>query len=252
MSLGHLYQRFYDTLAGKHPRQYPWHFQWLATYRVHSNVGDAFSRIVLGDRVLDVGCGTSPFRDRLPAGCTYTGMDIEGGTGRPDLVIVPDEPWPLADNSFDVILCTEVLEHVRDQDLLLGEMRRVLKPGGWLILSVPFLYNEHGLPWDYRRLSVYGLEDIFSPDYQIETARRRGKVGTVTVSLFLNWIDTSLCLTKAARYAKPFLLPAWLPFCLLMNVIGLCLDALDRTENFYQNVFMLARRNVSSAQKAGG
>jgi ubiquinone/menaquinone biosynthesis C-methylase UbiE len=49
----------------------------------------------------------------------------------------PDAPLPLADSSFDLVLCAETLEHVRDAQLLLSEVRRVLRPGGTLALTTP-------------------------------------------------------------------------------------------------------------------
>jgi ubiquinone/menaquinone biosynthesis C-methylase UbiE len=53
------------------------------------------------------------------------------------VLLAPDEPLPLADNDFDLVLCAETIEHVRDVQLLLSEARRVLRPGGELALTTP-------------------------------------------------------------------------------------------------------------------
>jgi len=65
---------------------------------------------------------------------------------------------PFADASFDTVLLLEVLEHVADARAVLAEIARVLKTGGVLLLSVPFLYPLHDAPHDYRRFTAPGLE----------------------------------------------------------------------------------------------
>lgn len=68
---------------------------------------------------------------------------------------------PMKDNSFDNILCTEVLEHLHSPRIAIAAMRRVLKPGGKLILSTPFLMPLHDVPEDYYRFTPYGLRELF-------------------------------------------------------------------------------------------
>ena len=67
---------------------------------------------------------------------------------------------PLESSQFDTILATDLLEHIREPDLLWSEMSRLLKPGGKLILGVPFLYWIHEEPYDYNRYTEYRLRDF--------------------------------------------------------------------------------------------
>jgi SAM-dependent methyltransferase len=64
------------------------------------------------------------------------------------------------DGSFDVVLSTQVLEHVPDPLAALGEFRRVLRSGGSLIATVPFIWEEHETPFDFYRYTRYGLEHL--------------------------------------------------------------------------------------------
>ena len=164
---GRLYENFYNTLCGKHPHQRPWHFQWLSTRAIRNSTREALAHLKPGSRILDAGCGTSPYRQYLPEGCHYTGLDIEGAEGAADIRVRPEEPWPLDDNSFDSVLASQVLEHVSDPGFFLGEIRRALKPRGTLVLSVPFIYGEHGVPFDFRRFSVYGVKKLLAETYKI-------------------------------------------------------------------------------------
>ncbi len=74
------------------------------------------------------------------------------------VAIEPDRPLPLPDNSFDLVLCTETLEHVRDVQLLLSEARRVLRPGARLAVTTPWHGRLTGLD-----VLVRGFERRFDP-----------------------------------------------------------------------------------------
>lgn len=90
-------------------------------------------------RALDLGCGDGRLGKELRAG-EVVGADVSAHALRRaggGVKLDPDEPLPFEDNSFDLVLCAETLEHVRDVQLLLSEVRRVLKPGGRLALTTP-------------------------------------------------------------------------------------------------------------------
>lgn len=113
--------------------------------------------------LLDVGCGAQPYRRLIRPETTYIGLDTEEsarnfGYSLPDVRrIAPDGRWPVDDRRADVVLATETLEHVEDPDTFLGEAYRCLRPGGRLILTVPFAARWHYIPHDYWRFTPSGL-----------------------------------------------------------------------------------------------
>jgi SAM-dependent methyltransferase len=113
-----------------------------------------------GGAVLDVGCGGRPYEDLFPAGA-YTGIDVEQSGRSADYKLADlyfdGLSIPFADAGFDCVICTQVLEHSIDPDALLREMRRVLRPGGRLLITVPFMWGLHEVPFDFRRYSLFGL-----------------------------------------------------------------------------------------------
>lgn len=112
--------------------------------------------------VLDVGCGHQPYRSLLlapPSRATrVVGVDIPSDRyGRHD-VAWDGARLPVADTSVDQVLLTEVLEHCPDAGAVLREAARVLRPGGRVFLTVPFLWPLHDSPYDEQRFTPFALE----------------------------------------------------------------------------------------------
>ena len=111
--------------------------------------------------VVDIGCGTAPYR-RLFAHTHYVGIEVASSSkfgsakGGAD-VLYDGQRLPLADASVDNVLCNQVLEHVFEPVAFLSEVHRVLRPGGQLMLTVPFVWDEHEQPYDFARYSSFGL-----------------------------------------------------------------------------------------------
>lgn len=88
---------------------------------------------------------------------------------------------PLADDSVDAIICLAVLEHVENPILAVSEMKRVLKPGGYLLVYVPFLYYYHaekGYYADYWRFSEDAVKSLFKDFSSLQSQNVRGALGT--------------------------------------------------------------------------
>ena len=114
-----------------------------------------------GLRVLDVGCGCKPYYPFLvPYASEYRGLDAHPGPQVDDLGTVAALPYD--DASFDVVLCTQVLEHVEDPLGAVREIARVLAPGGVVFLSTHGVFLYHPDPVDYWRWTHAGLERLFS------------------------------------------------------------------------------------------
>lgn len=233
--LGEAYQQVYELLCGRHPRLRPWHFQYLDAFYLYRSLRSQLSQ--LGGVVLDVGCGDQPYRSWFGKVQRYIGIDVSPGE-RVDIVIEPGSAWPLPDASIDVVLCTQVLEHVEDLEHTLSEIRRILRPGGKAVISYPFIYNEHGVPHDFRRFTAYSARPLF-PGWKIISLERQGGIGSTLVILFLNWADHAMNQNKVTRLLKGGLLPVWIVFSLLSNLLGLFLDRLDVTSAFYNNVLVV-------------
>jgi SAM-dependent methyltransferase len=140
-------RRFFDLQAGS---------VWKD---VAENVASARGKVV------DVGCGAQPYRELFPAETTYVGLDVDEaeahfGYAVPDTIHFDGGAWPAETGQADLVLCTEVLEHVLDPRALLAEAHRALRPGGRLLLTVPFAARWHFVPHDYWRFTPASLKHL--------------------------------------------------------------------------------------------
>lgn len=143
----------------------------------------------VGGHVLDVGCGKKPYASVFAAraesylGCDWPPEHAQADDHRAD-VFADAMRLPFASQAFDTVLCTEVLEHLPDPRLCISEMARVLRPGGALLVSVPFFYWLHEYPRDYYRYTEYGLRHLLSEaGFDVTDIRRRGGVLAVLLDL---------------------------------------------------------------------
>jgi SAM-dependent methyltransferase len=209
-------------------------YNWYANGLLERAVGEV-ARGLRGDIVLDVGCGVQPYRLLLAGFARYVGFDSpspsDSGGGAD--VYGDAAALPFAPSCADAVVCTEVIEHVRDPLTLLEEIRRVLKAGGTLILSVPFTWHIHDEPRDYWRFTEFGLRLLAE------------RAGFAIVSLrptngFLGAMLQSRC--YFLYYAAGPLRPAARPVVWCLQWIARALGPLDRNRRMTSNYVLVARK----------
>lgn len=101
-----------------------------------------------------------------------------------DVEIVADiTNLPFENESAGVVVCDTVLEHVKDTTKALSEIKRILKPGGYAYITLPFLYPFHASPDDFERWTLRGLENSLKDFSIVESGIRSGPFSTATVYL---------------------------------------------------------------------
>lgn len=135
-----------------------WDLDWHVLRRQRAAILGLLARPGLelgGASVLDFGCGSRPYEHWFSAaGARYHGADIDGAH---EVSVREDGSLAAADAAFEMVTSFQVLEHVWDVGTYLSEARRVLKPGGWLLLSTHGSWFYHPHPGDYRRWTGDGL-----------------------------------------------------------------------------------------------
>jgi SAM-dependent methyltransferase len=151
----------------------------FSAYRRQAWLGEKAAQLKAGSRVLDAGAGECQYRD-LFAHCDYKAQDFAqyGGTQSGPL----KESWrygaldyvcditaiPVADETFDAVLCTEVLEHVPQPIEVIRELARILRPGGRLLLTAPLASGLHQQPHHYYGGYTPHFYRRVLPGYQLD------------------------------------------------------------------------------------
>jgi len=153
---------------------------------------------------------------------------------------------PFANEIFDSCLCTEVLEHVPDPMIVLKEIRRILKPGGRVLLTVPFAVELHQTPYDFWRFTPFGLQQLFkSAGFEVERITPRGNFPTVAGAIAARAIyrlgareirrDGAVSLHWLA---KPFV---WIG-CAVTQGIAKFIGSFSKDDGFVNGYIIVAKR----------
>jgi SAM-dependent methyltransferase len=191
--------------------------------------------------VLDVFCGTRPYEDLLPPGSRCTGLDVTAKYGMAD--IVTSKFLPCADQAFDLILCTQAFHYVMDPAAGLEEFRRVLRPGGWCLVTVPSVweYDRRGLE---RRYTGPELASLFTSWNEVEV-REQGGRGTLWSTLSCQMLTLGQS-KLPSRIVREALTPLLRTTYLLVNLIGASVDRIERASvprySLPVNLRVVARR----------
>jgi len=166
-------------------------------------------------RVLDVGCGVKPYYPFFAGVASeYIGVDVVENPAAE--LIGSVEALPVDDASFDVVLCTQVLEHCDDPAQAVSELRRVTRPGGRVLASTHGVQVYHPSPVDYWRWTHEGLRRLFEQNADWRSVSVTPAAGTASALAMLlgTYVEIALRRTVLAR-----------PPVALLNRIGRALDA---------------------------
>jgi SAM-dependent methyltransferase len=138
--------------------------------------------------LIDIGCGAQIYRSLVPEQVAYHGIDtsdarLRFGYSVPDTHYFETDDWDVADAAFDTALCTEVLEHIPDPAAFLARTHRCLRPGGRLVLTVPFAARWHFIPYDYWRFTPSGLSRLLT-EAGFDDVRVQARGNPLTVACY--------------------------------------------------------------------
>jgi SAM-dependent methyltransferase len=192
--------------------------------------------------LLDFGCGSKPYRNLFSVQ-KYIGVDIEkSGHDHLDEEIdyfYDGYKLPFEDDYFDSCFSSEVFEHVFNINEILHELHRVLKTEANLLVTVPFVWEEHEIPYDYCRYTSFGLRYLLEK-HGFEIVRCE-KAGSYVATIFQIWINyLTKCILPQNKYIKTLLVILIIsPF----TITGILLSkVLPNKNTFYLNNVIVARK----------
>lgn len=214
------------------PLRRPWHSEFLHMQFLMRDIAAATD--FAQGRLLDVGCGRRPYAFLLPGVREYIGLDAVAQPGGADAAGLA-AALPFANAQFDTVLCTQTLEHVDDPQLALAEMARVLRPGGFLILTVPQSWRLHEKPHDFFRYTRYGLITLAQrAGLEVQRVSPQGGVWATVAQIMNNAVHVRF----AGRTHRFFLYC----FFLVTNLLFGWLDQVWQDSDETTNYCMLAQK----------
>lgn len=224
--------------------------EFFVTPLVRKSIEDALVRIgkpQVGARVLDIGAGECPLRRILvEAGFEYHSLDIgQNQAGTIKYVARIDGVLPeklFAAGGFDLLILTEVLEHVPDWEASFQNLSVLLKPGGHCIITTPFFYMLHEEPYDFWRATDHALTHYANTyGMEIVQACRNGDGWDVFGTLLCS---TSVCRRQKSLTGYLMLAPVWIIHRLLKWLFKsrILQGVVDFQMRYYLGNFFLLRK----------
>ncbi|OGK20813.1 hypothetical protein A2866_04005 [Candidatus Roizmanbacteria bacterium RIFCSPHIGHO2_01_FULL_39_8] len=181
-------------------------------------------------KVLDIGAGELPYKGYFDK-CGYFTQDIVNYNGAIDYVS-DAKTIPVKDRSFDYIICTQVMEHVKEPHLVIREMYRILKKGGKVFLTTHGNFEEHGIPYDFFRYTRYGLKYLAISNH-FRSAKIKPQGGRfIAVSKFIQTLIPRVLKNKYLVYLYYFF--AMIPI-FIIHLVFFYLDKLDKDKSLTLN-----------------
>jgi len=193
----------------KFPRVFNIIYYLFGASFVGKSAKEAIKDIAKDKIIVNLGSGPKKIREDVINVDFYpfTNIDIVADIAR----------LPFKNSSIDVVINEFVLEHTKNYQVAINEIKRVLKPDGLIYIAVPFVASFHSSPDDYRRWSKEGLKELMQDFREIESGVRCGPTSAM-VSIFNEWLATLL--SFGSKYLHQILL-------LIFTVITSPLKLLD-------------------------
>jgi len=193
--------------------------------------------------LLDFGCGNKPYKELFEVN-EYIGVDmVESGHNHKNEnidVYYDGKILPFQDNHFDSIFSSEVFEHIFNLDEILKELYRVLKTDGYILITIPFVWNEHEVPYDCSRYTSFGINHILEKSgFEIISQHKTTNFVETIFQMWNIYISESFLPSRISFKKAILILFLIAPF----TILGLILSKiLPKNNSFYNNIVILAKK----------
>jgi SAM-dependent methyltransferase len=221
-------------------------FDYLHVRHLVADLSDRLAEIATPVRdVLDVWCGSRPYDDLFPAGARRVGLDVESNPyGVAD--VVSNKLLPFQDESFDLVTCIEAFQWVPEPARVVSEFRRVLRPGGTVLVTLPFAFQYHReIPesryteHELRALFAHGWDDV-----QVRENGGRMVAWTVLTTSMIAGVEERVAVHRILQPARPLIALTYFSLNMLGRVLAQLEGRFARgTVTLPMNLMLTARRS---------
>ncbi len=196
----------------------------------------------MSGKMLDFGCGTKPYKSIFNVS-EYIGCDIQvsGNKNKNNIEVFYDgKVLPFSDESFDSIFSSEVFEHIFNIEEIMTELYRVLKVDGYILVTNPFVWNEHEIPFDFARYTSYGLVHLFEKyGFEVILCQKSTTYIETIFQMLCVYINETILPKKHSKMRSVLFVILVSP----VTVFGLLLSKiLPKNNTFYANNILVAQK----------
>lgn len=196
-------------------------------------------------KLIDLGCGTKPYAHEFMHVNEYIGLDIEQ-SGNHDTksyidIFYDGKTFPLENDSVDGVFSSETFEHIFNLEEIIAEINRVLKKGGLLLATCPFLWPEHEVPYDYARYTSFAIKNLLERHgFEILAYEKTGNF--FTAMLQMQALYLYFFINKIPLLGPVFFILFISPIFILGSLINKILPKFMKRKDLYLNNVILAKK----------
>ncbi len=192
--------------------------------------------------MIDIGCGDKPYQDLFHNVIKYEGIEIETSvhTTIKANYVYDGVTFPFKNESYDSIVLNEVIEHVFNPDVLRQEINRIMKLDGKMMITLPFVWDEHEQPYDYARYSSFGITHLLQKNgFNVEILEKSCPNFGVIFQLVNGYIYK---VTK--KFPTMFRMLFILILCFPVNILGLIFGFILPNNNdlYLDNILIVSKK----------
>ena len=215
---------------------------WLCRRALNASLTTLAPR--LSGTVLDFGCGSAPYKTLLVNSTSYVGLEYDTPENRAHKraeLFYDGVNIPLEDAAVDGLLATQSLEHIPNPEHIVAEWGRIIRPEGYLLLTVPFMWPEHEMPYDFYRYTSNGLRNILEQQgFEVVEQSKLLCDCRAPAQLFLAWLYDSLKLGHRSALVQLLLCAGlFAPVALFATAMA---AIFPKNANTYLDNIILAKR----------
>ena len=216
---------------------------FVSAYYKYRDIERVTSKYSFSGSILDVGCGNKPYQQLFSEATKYIGIDFQDFSVNKNMNFQkPDKYFPKSytknfklpfkKNSFNNIVSFQVLEHHQAPEVFFSEIKRILKPGGKALITVPFIGGIHEEPYDFQRLTKYKLAHLCKDNkLSVIEISEVGSLFSAVYMLFVEYFSTI-----AAKSRQNYLLVSLLfPLFFIFGRVSLLLDKFFTSNKIFIN-----------------
>jgi len=215
-------------------RKYPWVF--LLIYRfIYPRFGKTAKKFVQelpkDAMIINLGSGVINIDSRV--------IDVDCESYPNVLILADAHRLPFKNESIDAVLCEALIEHVADPRLVISEINRILKPGGWIYLSAPFIFGYHSSPDDYYRWTTSGLKELLGDFHESEVGIVDGPTAAL-ITVLREWLSIIFSFGNGVVYQ--FLNLIFMIVLAPINWLDFILSRYRHSSNIASGLYFIGRK----------